>query len=87
VDVTEGDALYIPPYWHHAVAPVDGEAGFTVAYCWRSPLHKLGNFSNFMVREVYRQGMWPLKPMTLILPFLGCYAGLSYSTKKIAGQL
>jgi hypothetical protein len=87
VDVEEGDALYIPPYWHHVVVPNDGEVGFTVAFCWKSPLHILGNFSNFMVRNVYRQGMWPFNYNTLLLPFIGCYAGLLYLTKKATGQI
>jgi hypothetical protein len=87
VDVEEGDALYIPPYWHHVVVPNDGEMGFTLAYCWRSPLHILGNFSNYLLRTVYRQGMWPFNPKTLLLPFLGCYAAFLYYTKKIAGKI
>jgi hypothetical protein len=86
-DVEEGDALYIPPYWHHVVVPGDGEIGFTLAFCWRSPLHILGNFSNFFVRDLYRSGMRPFSLNTILLPFLGCYAGLLYCIKKISGKI
>ena len=87
VDVEEGDALYIPPYWHHVVVPVDGEIGFTVACCWKSPLHILGNFSNFFVRALYKQGMRPFGLNTILLPFLGCYAALLYTARKISGKV
>ena len=76
VNVQEGDALYIPPYWFHTVVPDDGEVGFTYAYCWKSPLHKFGDFSNFFVRQLYRDGLWPFKTVSLIMPFLGIYSGL-----------
>jgi len=85
--VEEGDALYIPPYWHHAVIPEDGEIGFTVAFCWRSPIHKLGNFSDFFVRDVYKQGLKPFSLRALFLPLFGCYAGMSYGIKKLSGQM
>jgi cupin-like protein len=84
-EVMEGDALYIPPYWHHAVIPCDGEIGFTLAFCWRSAWYKLGDFSNYFVRDVYRQGIWPFTKFTPFLPFLGMYAGISYCVKKITG--
>ena len=86
-DVAEGDALYIPPYWHHAVVPKDGEIGFTVAFCWRSPLHILGNFSNYFVRNLYKQGMWPLTGYSFLLPVLGCAAGLSYFIQKMLRRM
>jgi len=35
--VSQGDALYIPPYWYHAVQAADNEWGITVAKCWGSP--------------------------------------------------
>ncbi len=87
VDVEEGDALYIPPYWFHAVVPTDNEVGYTVAYCWRSPLHILGNFSNYFVRDLYKQGLRPIGPMTFVVPFLATAAGISYYTKKLFGNI
>lgn len=77
-DVEEGDALYIPPYWHHAVVPHDLEVGFTLACCWKSPLHKLGDFSNFFVRKLYADGMWPLKKISLVIPFYAAAAAFSH---------
>lgn len=35
--VSPGDALYIPPFWFHAVQAADCEWGITVAKCWASP--------------------------------------------------
>ncbi|SDI91588.1 Cupin-like domain-containing protein [Chryseobacterium taeanense] len=81
--VEEGDALYIPPYWYHAVVPMDGEVGFTYAYCWKSPLFKFGEFSNYFVRRLYKDGFWPLKNTSLIMPFLGFYTGFLYTIIKI----
>jgi cupin-like protein len=84
VDVEEGDALYIPPYWHHVVIPKDAEIGFTLAYCWRSPWHKFGDFSNFFVRELYKRALWPIKPITPVVPFLAFYSWVKYHSRKIA---
>lgn len=84
-DVHQGDALYIPPYWHHAVVPVNGEVGFTVASCWRSPLHILGNPANYFVRRLYTDAMWPLGRNTFLLPLFGCYAAGSWLFNKLRG--
>ncbi len=43
VVVGEGDALYIPVYWWHAVATVDDDFGVTVAATFRSPKHVIGD--------------------------------------------
>jgi hypothetical protein len=86
VNVEEGDALYIPPYWHHAVVPNDGEIGFTLAYCWASPWHILGDFSNYFVRNLYAQGVWPINKFTPFLPFLGGYAGFLHYKKKLVDK-
>ena len=39
VVVDEGDALYIPTFWWHAVESIGADFGWTVAWCWASPLH------------------------------------------------
>lgn len=77
-EVGEGDALYIPPYWYHAVAPVDDGIGYTLAFCWKSPWHKMGNFSSYFVRRLYKAAVWPVNPYTPFLPFIAAYAGISY---------
>jgi hypothetical protein len=76
VDVDEGDALYIPPFWHHGVVPKDARVGFTVAFCWASPWHKMGDLSNYFVRKLYKDALWPIKKISPVVPFLGLYAGL-----------
>ena len=84
VEVGEGDALYIPPYWLHSVVPVDDEVGFTVAFCWASPWHKLGDLSSFFVRKLYRQALWPLKGISLAVPFIACRACTAHVIRKFS---
>jgi hypothetical protein len=86
VTVEEGDALYIPPYWHHGVVPNDNEVGFTLAYCWRSPWHKFGNLSNYFVRKLYSDGFKLRQPISAALPFIAVYAGIVYAGRKITGK-
>ncbi|WP_394750398.1 cupin-like domain-containing protein [Spongiimicrobium salis] len=83
VEVEEGDALYIPPYWYHAVVPSDNEIGYTLAFCWRSPWHKLGDFSNFFVRELYKKAIWPVNTLTFVFPFLGAFAFMNFLYQKL----
>lgn len=87
VEIQEGDALYIPPYWHHVVVPVDGEVGFTYAHCWKSPLYKFGEFSNYFVRRFYKGGLQPFRKIFFVMPFLAVFSGLSYGFKKIIGRI
>jgi hypothetical protein len=81
--VNEGDALYIPPYWHHAVVPDDGEVGFTYAHCWKSPWYKFGDFSNYFVRKLYKDGLWPIKLVSIIMPFLAVYTGIMFGLRSM----
>ncbi|MGK0323459.1 MAG: hypothetical protein ACJAR4_001500 [Psychroserpens sp.] len=81
--VEEGDALYIPPYWLHGVAAVDGEIGFTLAHCWSSPIHILGNFSNYFVRKLHKNRMWPINIYTFTTPFIGLYAWILHLINKV----
>jgi Cupin-like domain len=81
VDVEEGDALYIPPYWHHLVVPVDGNIGFSVAFCWASPFHILGNLRSFFVRRMYKNIMTPFSVRCLFIPFMGLAAWCAHLLK------
>lgn len=87
VNVQEGDALYIPPYWHHGVIPADDEVGFTVACCWASPWHILGDFSNYFVRRLYRKAFWPLGKISLAVPFVAGYSMLNHFFYKLKNAL
>lgn len=53
ITVRQGDALYIPPFWWHAVDPVDEKPGITLARCFRSPLHKTGDISYPQIRQLW----------------------------------
>lgn len=85
--VEEGDALYIPPYWLHAVMPDDDVVGFTYAHCWKTPIHKFGNFSNYFVGQFYKGGLQPFRKISLVMPFLAVFSGLSYGFKKMIGRI
>lgn len=85
-NVEEGDALYIPPYWLHGVAPVDGEIGVTLAYCWGSPVHILGDFSNYFVRKFHKNRFWPVNRHTFTTPFISVYAAVSHMIHKLKAE-
>ncbi|WP_367865346.1 cupin-like domain-containing protein [Pedobacter sp. WC2423] len=84
VEVTEGDALYIPPGWFHCVIPKDAEIGFTLACNFRSPLHINGNLSNYFTRKLYKKA-WavPSLKIKMIIPIYLFTAMCSYYLKKI----
>jgi hypothetical protein len=42
-ELSEGDALYIPPLWWHGVIPTTEHFGATTAVTWRSPPHVIAN--------------------------------------------
>jgi hypothetical protein len=86
VNVEEGDALYIPPYWHHVVVPADANIGFTLAYCWASPLHILGKFNNYFVRRLYHDAFKAGGIKVLIVPFIALAAGCARVFRSIRGR-
>ena len=86
VNVEEGDALYIPPYWHHGVVPLDGEVGFTLAYCWASPFHKFGDFSNTFVRKLYRDAIKPIKKVSFLMPVIAVCGITAYLFRRLKNK-
>lgn len=82
-EVEEGDALYIPPYWHHVVVPVGNEVGFTLAYCWASPLHILGNVFNYFVRRLYAEALRPFSIKSAAIPLVALSAIAAYIKRKV----
>ncbi|MCA4899113.1 MAG: cupin-like domain-containing protein [Cytophagales bacterium] len=86
-DLAEGDALYIPPYWHHAVHPLHSGINFSVVHCWGSPIHKFGKFSNYFVKQLYGSKLWPVNKYTPVMPFLAMGSLASYTFKKMAGKI
>nr|BFF38252.1 hypothetical protein BACY1_00570 [Tenacibaculum mesophilum] len=87
VEVKDGDALYIPINWFHAVIPTESKVGVTLAYCWGNSFHKYGNLTNYFVRRMYRQVLWPVGIYTFLMPFLGVYSVLSYGFNKLLGRV
>lgn len=86
VDVQEGDALYIPPSWWHGVQPVDGGVGATLAYCWRSPLHKISDFTYPTVRDMWRTACAKPNLGVVVMLFWGSaslLAQLSYGIRSL----
>ncbi|TWI46490.1 Cupin-like domain-containing protein [Pseudoduganella flava] len=70
-DVEQGDALYIPPSWWHGVQPIDEGVGATLAFCWRSPLHKISDLSYPPVRELWREAYAKPNLGMLVMPLWG----------------
>ncbi|GLS26643.1 cupin-like domain-containing protein [Marinibactrum halimedae] len=59
----EGDSLYIPPFWWHALDSNDTEFGINLARCFRSPLSRVGDFNEPVLKDLrkytsIRQQIW-----------------------------
>lgn len=68
--VEPGDALYIPPFWWHGVETMDDTFGITVANCWRSPFHVMGDLSYPTVRKIWKKSLTrPNKNTPFVLAF------------------
>ncbi|MBB6243706.1 cupin-like domain-containing protein [Rhodanobacter sp. MP1X3] len=42
--IEQGDVAYIPPFWWHGVDPNDSMLGATLAFCFRSPIERVGKW-------------------------------------------
>ena len=78
--VEPGDALYIPPFWWHGVETLDSEYGITVANCWRSPLHVMGDISYPTVRKIWKKSLTKPNKNT---PFVVAFGSLSFMAQVI----
>ncbi|MBA4055269.1 MAG: hypothetical protein C0490_11195 [Marivirga sp.] len=89
-ELAEGDALYIPPYWHHAVHPLHSGINFSIVHCWASPIHKFGKFSNYFVKRIYEDKLWPIGKKTPAMLLLAISSFVLYTlgkmTKKVSDQ-
>ena len=54
-EIHPGDALYIPPFWWHGVAPIEKGFGISVARCWRSPADRLFRMAFWFMQENWRE--------------------------------
>ena len=50
-----GDTVYIPPFYWHALEPLNHEVGITFAHCFCSPLTRIGDLRNPLKRCVLRR--------------------------------
>lgn len=78
--VEPGDALYIPPFWWHGVEPLDSEYGITVANCWRSPFHVMGDLSYPTVRKIWKKSLTKPNKNT---PFVVAFGSLSFMAQVV----
>jgi len=71
VEVKQGDSLYIPPFWWHVVIPSSNDFGVTLAKCWRTPLHVMGDISFPAVREMWQMALTKLNSLTFMVLYYG----------------
>ena len=50
-----GDALYIPPFYWHGIDPSDDDVGVTLAHCFRSPISRVGSWSDPLTKRTVRR--------------------------------
>jgi hypothetical protein len=79
--VEDGDALYIPTYWWHAVESAGDSWGITLAWCWRTPAYMF-DARLAGVRYALRLGLF-----TKLGPRAVLAALYSFFYRLIAGQL
>lgn len=49
-----GDTVYVPPFWWHGIDPADQDLGITHAHCFRSPLKRIGDWSDPITQETIK---------------------------------
>ena len=81
--VEPGDALYIPPFWWHGVETIGSSFGITVANCWRSPLHVMGDLSFPTVRKIWKKSLTRPNKRTPFVLALGISSLLMQSVRFI----
>jgi len=76
----QGDSLYIPPFWWHALDSNSADFGITLARCFRSPLSRIGDFSEPVLKD--------LKKYTTVLQQLRVNSLITISTlsRKFNGE-
>lgn len=90
ITVQEGDALYIPPFWWHAVDPVDESIGITLAPSFPSPLHKLVNIRYPQMRQLWKAAFQRPSRLTvsvLIQGLLSLFGQLFWLFKRILNKV
>ncbi len=82
--VETGDAAFLPPFWWHGVEAIDG-FGITVPYCWRPPLHVVGNLNIPANYKFLKSILLDPRPLSLIKLLMA--AGVGASIAKAIGLI
>ena len=53
----QGDVVYIPPFWWHGVDPSDSTLGVTLAFCFRSPIERVGKWRDPATMTMLSRGV------------------------------
>jgi len=80
--IEEGDAVYIPPFWWHGIDAAGPEPGITLAQCFRSPIHRFGDWREPITGELIGDALRRNK--LRLLPLLGLVwvSSISRAMKK-----
>lgn len=73
--VEEGDCLYIPSQWPHAVESDTGAWGWTLAMCWKTPVALADRRLPFL-RDLVRERFSPWTPLGFYARAAGWYGAL-----------
>lgn len=67
VIVEDGDALHIPVYWYHKVAPTKNNSfGITLAHAYASPMRVNGDFRYLGSQSMYKLAPIYMRPLLLM---------------------
>lgn len=63
--IEQGDVAYIPPFWWHGIDPSDCTLGVTLAFCFRSPIERVGKWRDPATRTMLSKRLLDI-PRTVI---------------------
>lgn len=78
----KGDVVYIPPYWWHGIDPNDSSLGVTLAFCFRSPVERLGSWSDPATRAMLSNDLRAM-PRNLVLICMITFSSIMRLVKGI----
>jgi tRNA wybutosine-synthesizing protein 5 len=81
--IEAGDSVYIPPFWWHGIDPADTSMGFTLAHCFRTPINRLADMSDPVVRRILSRVAANRKKE---LPYILFMIARSTLSRRLAGE-